>query len=170
MQTPMLHRASYRLEESLVEDLARQQWRGYPFRLENFPAGRQIAQSNPEFQARAAMEIIRWLERRGATYDSNSWKMRQALFLLFKRKLPLTEGDILAIIEWSTQVRNAYWRGMPQVIKLVSDHLKATDLRPEMFLSIQQTNGVTWRIDARYPRGARPDAKRKADEAKPRVP
>ena len=137
MQAPMLHRSSYRLEESLVEDLARQQWRGYPFRLENFPAGRQIAQANAEFQARAAMEIVRWLQRRGATYDSNSWKMRQALFLLFKRKLPLTEGDILAIVEWSTQVRNAYWRGMPQILKLVSDHLKGTDVSPEMKIKLE---------------------------------
>ncbi len=132
MQAPMLRGGSYRLEESLVEDLARQQWRGYPFRLENFPAGRQIVQANPEFQARAAMEIVRWLQRRGASYDSNSWKMRQALFLLFKRKLPLTERDVLVIVEWSAQVRNAYWRGMPQIIKLVSDHLKGTDLSLEM--------------------------------------
>src|SRR5512142_2931901 len=124
MQTPILHRSSYRLEESLVEDLARQQYRGYPFRLENFPAGRQIAEAEPEFQARAAMEIVRWLERRGATYDSNSWKMRQALFLLIKRKLPLDEHDILGILDWSTHVRLAYWRGMPQIIKLVTDHLK----------------------------------------------
>ncbi len=132
MQAPMLRGGSHRPEESLVEDLSRQQWRGYPFRLENFPAGRQIAQSSPEFQARTAMEIVRWLQRRGASYDSNSWKMRQALFLLFKRKLPLSESDILTIVEWSTQVRNAYWRGMPQIIKLVSDHLKGTDLSPEM--------------------------------------
>ncbi len=128
----MLHQTGYRLEELLVEDLARQQWRGYPFRLENFPAGRQIAQSSLEFQARAAMEIVRWLQRRGASYDLNSWKMRQALFLLFKRNLPLSEGDILVILDWSTHVRNAYWRGMPQIIKLVSDHLKGTDLSPEM--------------------------------------
>ncbi len=132
MQAPMLRGGSYRLEESLVEDLARQQWRGYPFRLENFPAGRQIAQGSPEFQAKAAMEIIRWLQRRGATYDSNSWKMRQALFLLFKRKLPLTEGDILRIVDWSSQVRNAYWRGMPQILRLVGDHLKGTELSLEM--------------------------------------
>lgn len=132
MQAPMLRRTGYRLEESVVEDLARQQWRGYPFRLENFPAGRQIAQASLEFQARAAMEIVRWLQRRGATYDSNSWKMRQALFLLFKHKLPLPEGDILTIVEWSTHVRNAYWRGMPQIIKLVSEHLKGADLSPQM--------------------------------------
>ncbi len=132
MQAPMLRGGGYRLEESLVEDLARQQWRGYPFRLENFPAGRQIAQGNPEFQARAAMEIVRWLQRRGATYDANSWKMRQALFLLFKRKLPLAEGDILTIVDWSSQVRNAYWRGMPQILRLVGEHLKGTDLSPEM--------------------------------------
>jgi hypothetical protein len=56
--------------------------------------------------------------------------MRQALFLLFKRKLPLGEGDILTIVEWSTQVRNAYWRGIPQIIKLVSDRIEHRFLRP----------------------------------------
>jgi hypothetical protein len=114
---------------SLVEELARQQWRGYPFRLENFPAGRQIVESDAETQARAAAAIVRWLSARGSTFDSNSWKMRQALFVLLKRKLPLTEADLMALVDWSIHVRNNQWRGLPQIIKIVGDYLKENELK-----------------------------------------
>src|SRR5512143_2192165 len=109
---------------SLVEELARQQWRGYPFRLENFPAGRQILQSDPLLQARAAAAMVRWLSARGSTFDSNSWKMRQALFALLKQRLPLTEPEILDLVEWSIHVRNNQWRGLPQIAKVLGDYLR----------------------------------------------
>src|SRR5512142_1405231 len=105
-----LFQTKTRPESGLVEQLARQPWRGHPFRLENFPAGVQILQSDAEAQRRAAMEIVRWLEQHGtATFDANSMKMREALFFLLKRKLPLREADVLALLQWSSRVRSNYW-------------------------------------------------------------
>src|SRR5512141_2387761 len=93
-------------EESLVEQLTRQHWRGHPFRLENFPAGLEMLQSDAEAQTRAALALVRWLDLHGtSTFDTNTWKMREALFYLLKKKLPLHEPDVLALLDWSTHVR-----------------------------------------------------------------
>ncbi len=113
---------------SLVEELVKQQWRGYPFRLENFPAGRQILQGDANLQARAAAAMVRWLAARGTTFDSNSWKMRQALFALLKQRLPLTEPELLALLDWSIHVRNNQWRGLAQIIKVLGDYLRENEL------------------------------------------
>ena len=122
-----------RPEDDLVEQLATQHWRGYPFRLENFPAGLEILQSDEQTQRRAALAIVRWLEMHGtSTFDTNSWKMREALFFLLKRKLPLTEADVLAVLDWSTHVRTNYWRGLPQVIQVLADYLKTNELTPRL--------------------------------------
>src|SRR5512142_2358310 len=104
-----LFQTKTRPESGLVEQLARQPWRSHPFRLESFPAGVQILQSDPEGQRRAAMDIVGWLEQHGtSTFDANSMKMREALFFLLKRKLPLREADILALMDWSGHVRSNY--------------------------------------------------------------
>ncbi|HEX8990687.1 MAG TPA: DUF4132 domain-containing protein, partial [Anaerolineales bacterium] len=125
--------------DSLVEQLARQQFRGYPFRLENFPAGRQIMESDSQFQRRAAVAMVHWLGGHGhSTYDSNSWKIRQALFVLLKRKLPLDESDILSILEWSLHVRNGYWRGLPQILRILGEYLKANELSPRLTGKIEE--------------------------------
>ena len=65
MNRPFLFRTGP--EEAVIEELARQQWRGYPFRLENFPAGRQIMQSDAQFQSRAALALVHWLEEHSGT-------------------------------------------------------------------------------------------------------
>ena len=50
--------------------------------------------------------------------------MRQALLVLLKRKLPLREPDVLAILDWSTHARNNYWRALPEIIKVLNEYLK----------------------------------------------
>lgn len=134
-----LFQVQTRPEDSLVEQLARQQWRGYPFRLENFPAGLEILQSDREAQRRAAMGIVRWLEKHGtSTFDANSWKMREALFFLLRQKLALREADVLALLDWSARVRTNYWRGLPQMIKVLGDHLKRNELSPELSAGVER--------------------------------
>ncbi len=122
---------------SLVEELVKQQWRGYPFRLENFPAGRQILQSDANMQARAAAAMVRWLTRRGTTFDSNSWKMRQALFALLKQRLPFTEPEVLELLDWSIHVRNNQWRGLAQIVKVLSDYLRENELSQRLGTRIE---------------------------------
>ena len=123
---------------SLVEELVKQQWRGYPFRLENFPAGRQILQSDANLQARAAAAMVRWLAARGTTFDSNSWKMRQSLFALLKQRLPFTEPEVLALLDWSMHVRNNQWRGLAQIVKVVTDYLRENELSQRLASKIEQ--------------------------------
>ena len=126
-------------EEALVEELAIQPWRGQPFRLESFPAGLHIVQADPQAQCRVAMEMIRWLEEhRNATHDSNSWKIREALFTLLKRKLPLAEAEILTLLNWSAHARSNYWRGLPQVIKVLSEHVKKHEPSPALTASVNR--------------------------------
>ncbi len=128
-----------RPEDALVERLARQQWRGHPFRLENLPAGLEILQSDAEAQRRAAMAIVRWLDLHGtSTFDTNTWKMREALFFLLKQKLRLTEADVVALLDWSAHVRTNYWRGLPQVIKVLSDYLKRNELTPRLIDRVER--------------------------------
>ncbi|HMA08088.1 MAG TPA: hypothetical protein VKP68_09505, partial [Ramlibacter sp.] len=122
---------------NLVDELARQQWRGYPFRLENFPAGRQILQSEVQVQARAAAAMVRWLAARGTTFDSNSWKMRQALFALLKQRLPFTEPEIIALLDWSMHVRNNQWRGLSQIVKTLTDYLRENELSQRLGSKIE---------------------------------
>ncbi len=130
-------RAEPEAAETLVEELAKQPGRNYPFRLENFAAGARIQESDPAVQSRAVLAMVRWLEQHGATtYNQTSWKMRQALFVLLKRRLPLSESDILIILDWSAQVGSNYWRGLPQLVKLVSDHLKQNELSTALAGSI----------------------------------
>ncbi len=137
MQNSIKLRAEPEVAETLVEELARQPGRNYPFRLENFEAGARIQESDPEVQSRMVLAMVRWLEQHGATtYNQTSWKMRQALFVLLKRKLPLSESDILIILDWSAQVGSNYWRGLPQLVKLVSDYLKQNELSTAMAASI----------------------------------
>ncbi|HTP01016.1 MAG TPA: DUF4132 domain-containing protein [Anaerolineales bacterium] len=112
-------------EEALVEEIVRQPWRGQPFQMESFQAGQRILQAEPEAQVRAAMGLIRWLEKHGvATYDSNNWKMRAALFTLLKKKLPLREQDLIRLLEWSAHVRSNNWRGLPEITKVLGDYVK----------------------------------------------
>ena len=106
----MLHQTGYRLEELLVGDLARQAVARLP--IPPGLAGRQIAQSSPN-----SRRVLRWRSFSAGSsgvaraMTSNSWKMRQALFLLFKRKLPLSEGDILVILDGRPMCERVLVRG-----------------------------------------------------------
>src|SRR5512138_1108474 len=138
MQSTLGVRVGLATAASLVDELVRQQWRGYPFRLENFPAGRQILQSDAHLQARAAAAMVRWLSARGTTFDSNSWKMRQALFALLKQRLPFSEPELLALVDWSMHVRNNQWRGLAQIVKVLSDYLRENELSQRLGSKIEE--------------------------------
>jgi hypothetical protein len=113
----------------LVDELAGQQGRNYPFKLKNFPAGLKIENAVPELQRGVALALIGWMGRNfNPNYNQNIWKMREAFFDLLKRKLPFTEADLIIILDWAIHQNHNYFRGTQHIIKAVDFFLKGNSL------------------------------------------
>ncbi len=113
----------------LVDELAGQQGRTYPFKLASFPAGQKIENATQELKRSIALALIAWLgQHNSPNYNQNIWKMREALFELLKRKLPFSEADLLVVIDWAISQNHNYFRGTQHIIKIVSDYLKDNPL------------------------------------------
>ena len=94
--------------QALVNQLAKEDGRIYPFKLKNFPAGEKILKSEPEIQKQVALLLIDWTENNRPptghghrTEWQRHWRMQNTLLDMLKRKLPFTEGDLLYILDWS---------------------------------------------------------------------
>ena len=124
--------------EVLVQEFANQTGRLYPFDLKSFPAGVKFLKAEPEVQREIAMRMSLWLtESPTVPYNQNVWKMREAFFHMLKRKLPFTEPDVLALLNWSTNQEHNYYRGVPHMIKVVGDYLKAHPISVELHTAIE---------------------------------
>jgi len=128
---------------ALVEALAEEQGRSYPFALSNFQAGVKIQDAPPELQRQVALSFVEWFQTHGTrhTYHPALWKMRSALLELLKRPLPFTEADLRFLIEWSINQRVVFG-SPPHLIKICATYLKHNPLSDALRTSLQKFSQV----------------------------
>src|SRR5688572_2641893 len=138
--------------EALVEELARQNVRLYPFDLKNFTAGVKFQNAEPQAQRTIVLAMLSWLEkhplRAYPQYQHEQkawqmgWQMREAFLQMLKRKLPFQEQDVIAMLNWSAGQSSgplyAYLRGVPHMIKVVGDYLKSNPISDEIYKAIER--------------------------------
>ena len=138
--------------EALVEELARQNVRSYPFDLKNFTAGVKFLNADPQTQRTIVLAMLAWLEKYPfKTYPQNQhdqkawqvgWQMREAFLQMLKRKIPFQEQDVVAMLNWSaghsTGPMYMYLRGVPQMIKVLGDYLKDHSISDEIYKVIER--------------------------------
>lgn len=138
--------------EALVEELARQNVRLYPFDLKNFTAGVKFLGAEPQTQRTIVMAMLAWLEQHPLnSYPQHQheqkawqvgWQMREAFLQMLKRKLPFHEQDVIAMLNWSAGQSSgplyAYLRGVPHMIKVVGDYLKSNPISDELYKAIER--------------------------------
>ena len=129
--------------EALVEEFAKQESRHYSTKLESFTAGIKYQNAEPQLQRDVVRAMIAWFERNpiqpldpnGNRQEWNlqwqkQWKMRELFLAMLKRKLPFSEQDVIAVLDWSVNrsENHSYYRGIPQMIKVVGDYVKGNDI------------------------------------------
>ena len=138
--------------EALVEELARQQVRSYPFDLKNFTAGVKFQNADQQTQRDIVMSMLAWLNGHPFTQYPRTqeeqkawqagWQMREALLQMLKRKLPFTEQDVITMLSWSASQTSgplhSYLSGVPQMIKVLGDHLKNNPVSDELYQAIDK--------------------------------
>ena len=139
--------------DALVEEFARQEPRNYSRKLEDFTAGVKYKNAEPQFQRDVVFAMLSWLERNpirpldpnGNRQDWNlqwqrRWKMRELFLAMLKRKLPFSEQDVIALLEWSASgsENHSYYRGIPQMIKVVGDYLNANEISVALTTAIDR--------------------------------
>lgn len=133
--------------EALVDEFARQELRHYPFDLKNFTAGVKFQKAETDVQRSTVMAMLAWFENhpppRPDTRDRNAWhvrwKMYQITLHMLKQKLPFTEPEVLAILDWSAnKIEYMYYQGVPQMIKVLGDYLKNNSVSDELYKAIEK--------------------------------
>lgn len=133
--------------QSLVEELARQHVRSYPFDLKNFTAGVKFKNADPQAQREIVLAMLAWLHQHPLTEYPRTqeeqkawqvgWQMREALLQMLKRRLPFTEQDVITMLNWSASQasgpHHSYLSGIPQMIKVLGDHLKQNPVSDELY-------------------------------------
>src|SRR5512145_2001701 len=136
--------------EGLVEELARQNVRSFPFDLSNLPAGVTFQNADPQTKHTIIMSMLAWLEQHPLNLHPQNqldqkawqegWQMRQAFMYMLKEKIPFNEQDVIAILNWSTGRSSGplypYLRAVPQTIKVLGDYLKNQPLSDELSQAI----------------------------------
>ena len=133
--------------EALVEEFARQEARHYSTKLESFTAGVKYQNAEPQLQRDVVRAMIAWFERNpiqpldpnGNRQEWNlewqkQWKMRELFLAMLKRKLPFSEQDVIAVLDWSVNrsENHSYYRGIPQMIKVVGDYVKGNAISDDL--------------------------------------
>ncbi|HEX9386053.1 MAG TPA: DUF4132 domain-containing protein [Anaerolineales bacterium] len=132
--------------DALVEELVRQGSRNYSHKLENFTAGVKYKNAEPQFQRDVVFAVLKWLEKNPRSVfnhhnPNNSmlrWKMHNIFLNMLKHKLPFSEQDVIALLNWSVNGTepHAYFRGVPQMIKVLGDYLKENEISNELTAAI----------------------------------
>lgn len=132
----------------LVEEFARQESRNYSYKLENFTAGIKYKNADPQFQRDMVFAMLHWVDRHPRsildTYTNGwmlQWKMHSIFLNMLKHKLPFSEEDVITLLHWSVRgtENHIYFRGVPQMIKVLGDYLKENELSLEL---TQAVNGL----------------------------
>jgi hypothetical protein len=134
--------------DALVEEFARQESRHYPFDLKNFTAGVKFQKAEPEAQRATAMAMLSWFENHPpplpTARDRSVWQVRWKMYQVFlhmlkKHKLPYTEQEVLAILNWSaSRSEHVYYGAAPQMIKVLGDYLKNNPITDELYKAVER--------------------------------
>lgn len=111
----------------------------YNFQIKNAAAGRKLFEASPAEQREFVLAAVRWLESHAPSlFDVGPWMVRKAMLTLLNRRLPFGHDDVIELLDWSLQGQHNYWRGVPQMIKVVDDYLKTADLTPALREKIER--------------------------------
>ena len=134
--------------DSLVEEFARQESRNYSHKLEDFTAGVKYKNADPQFQRDVVFAVLNWLEKhprsvldlQGNKGWMLQWKMRNIFLNMLKHKLPFSEQDVITLLDWSVSgnENNTYFRGVPQMIKVLGDYLKENEISVALTTTIDR--------------------------------
>src|ERR1043165_2920032 len=137
---------------ALVEEFANQEPQNYSYKLENFTAGIQFQSADPRLQLDIVVAMLMWFESdprspfnpRDTGRWQLDWKMCKLLSSMLEYKLPFSERDIVAILDWSvTRMKNhTYYRGIPQIIKVVKDYIKKNEMSDSLSKAIDRLTNV----------------------------
>ena len=130
--------------DAIVEEFAGQESRHYSHKLENFTAGVKYKNADPQSKRDIVMAMVAWFEKNplppfnadgGQGWNlrwQKHWKMRELFLQMLRLKLPYTEQDVIAILNWSVVEAGrgmyAHLRGVPQTIKVVGAYCKENPL------------------------------------------
>ena len=152
LKSAFSHNSSDSEAEALVEELARQNVRAYPFALRNFTVGVKFQKADPPTQRAIALAMLTWLDQHSLkSYPQKpeeqkawqvGWQMREAFLEMLKRKIPFQEQEVIAMLNWSAGQSGgplyAYLRGVPQMIKVLEDYLKNNPISDELYQAIER--------------------------------
>src|SRR5215211_5178762 len=134
--------------DALVEEFARQETRNYSHKLENFTAGVKYKNAESPFQREVVFAMLKWFD--GNQYSilnhhepkdwQLNWKMREIFLNMLKHKLPFSEQHVITLLDWSVNglETHAYFGGIPQMIKVVGDYLKDSEISKELITAIDR--------------------------------
>jgi hypothetical protein len=90
-------------------------------RIEAIPAGQELLSATPEEQRTFVMLALARLQH-PQDYHVASWSLINGVTKLFRRRLPFTHDDLLAMIDW---VRTDYcsWYIEPHLVTIISNYL-----------------------------------------------
>lgn len=113
-----------------------------PFSLKISPVGKRVLASTPEDQARFAVAAAKWLTeyllspkagfRPKPDYTSPRDIVRESMLTLLRRRLPLTQEDVNAVLQWCLREQFVY--AAPHMVKILEDFL----IENKMTFSIQE--------------------------------
>lgn len=137
--------------KALVEAFATQdKQKNYPFKLQNFTLGVRFQNADPQTQRVIVMAMLAWLDqhwlRSYGHQDQHAWqkgwKMREAFLHMLQFNIPFQENDVITMLNWSaTQSSTSayvYFSGVPQIIRVVGDHLKHHPMSAELHEAIER--------------------------------
>ena len=66
------------------------------------------------------------------------WKMRDIFLHMLRNKLPFLEQDVITLLHWSVRgnENHTYFRGVPQMIKVLGDYLKQNEISVDLTRAI----------------------------------
>jgi hypothetical protein len=148
LKSKFINTTSNPVADSLIEEFARQELRNYSHKLDNFTAGVKYKNAEPQFQRDVVFAMLKWFEKNPRSafnrYDTKKWmlqwKMQNIFLHMLKHKLPLSEQDVLALLDWSVSGTepHTYFRGIPQMIKIVGDYLKDNEISVALTTAIDR--------------------------------
>lgn len=119
-------------------------WRSCDQKLRDSEIGRSVLAADPEEQKILALDLMKWLtvrenevqkqrrEKGYVSYDYSAQIVKNALVELLRKKLPVTEDDLIQFITWSSIYESNYLRAVSQIIKQLQDFQMHGPLSPRL--------------------------------------
>jgi hypothetical protein len=121
-------------QAALVAELQAEGTSWYNFRLKESAVGRKLLALGEEEQRDFVLAVAGWLDQMNISHphDQSTWIVRAAMLALLRHRLPFDHDGVASMLTWSARVSNRYWRGAPQMIKMLEDHLREHELTPAL--------------------------------------